>query len=191
MATQCTLAPFINQEFYITGYWGEPRSGHLHAGLDLSTGGINNVYNMKQGEVIFQDPNGTTGSGYGPYIIIQSQDGTTWLYGDLSPFTPFTIGETILQGQYIATEGNPSGTASTGYHVHIELEMLNYGDSFRYGYANSSDPATPLGLPNQIGGPYIYDGTPVPPPTPTGDTRRSHFPFVLYARKLRERGNLN
>ena len=64
MATPCTLAPFINQDFYITGYWGEPRSGHIHAGLDLSTGGINPVYNMKEGDVIFIDPNGTTGSGY-------------------------------------------------------------------------------------------------------------------------------
>ena len=64
MATQCTLAPFINQDFYITGTWGEPRGTHLHAGLDLSTGGINNVYNMKEGVVIYQDPNGTSGSGY-------------------------------------------------------------------------------------------------------------------------------
>lgn len=38
MATQCNLAPFINQEFYITGTWGEQRATHLHAGLDLSTG---------------------------------------------------------------------------------------------------------------------------------------------------------
>ena len=38
MATQCNLAPFINQEFYITGTWGEQRQTHLHAGLDLSTG---------------------------------------------------------------------------------------------------------------------------------------------------------
>ena len=124
MATQCTLAPFINQNFYITGTWGEPRSGHLHAGLDLSTGGINPVYNMVAGTVIFSDPNGTTGSGYGPYVIIQGSSGTTWLYGDLSPFTGLSVGTYVQQGQYISTEGNPAGTASTGYHVHIELELL-------------------------------------------------------------------
>ena len=185
MATQCSLAPFINQEFYITGYWGESRSGHIHAGLDLSTGGINPVYNMKEGDVIFVDPNGTTGSGYGPYIIIQSLDGTTWLYGDLSPISGYSVGDHVLQGQQIGLEGNPSGTGSTGYHVHIELEMLTYGQSFRYGYANSSDPATPLGLPNQIGGPYIYDGTPIPP-TPT-EIIKKKFPWVIYARKLRNK----
>lgn len=187
MATQCTLAPFINQEFYITGYWGEPRSGHLHAGLDLATGVPlgSAVYNMKEGDIILVDHNGTTGSGYGPYMIIQSLDGTTWLYGDLSPISPlFQVGQHILQGQEIGREGNPSGTASTGYHVHIELEMLTYGQSFLYGYANSSDPATPLGLPNAIGGPYIYDGTPVPP-----TIEKKKFPWVLYARKFRERGN--
>ena len=123
----------------------------------------------------------------GPYIIIQSLDGTTWLYGDLSPFTPFTSGEVIQQGQYLAQEGNPSGTGSTGLHVHIELELLTYGENFKYGYANSSDPATPLGLPNQEGGPYIYDGTPIPP-TPPVEIITKKFPFVLYARKLRERG---
>lgn len=126
----------------------------------------------------------------GPYIIIQSLDGTTWLYGDLSPFTPFTLGQTISQGQFLATEGNPAGTGSTGYHVHIELEMLSYGESFKYGYANSSNPCIPLGLPNVTGGPYIYNGSPVPP-TPTPTRKRSSFPWVLYARKLRNKNLLS
>ena len=33
MATSCNNAPFINQPFYITGTWGEPRTGHTHARL--------------------------------------------------------------------------------------------------------------------------------------------------------------
>lgn len=99
----------------------------------------------------------------GPFIIIQSLDGDTWLYGDLEVFSGFSVGDTVQQGQLISREGNPSGTGSTGYHVHIELEKLNYGDPFLYGYSNSSNPCIPLGLPNTISGPYIYDGTPVPP----------------------------
>lgn len=27
----CNLAPFINEQFVVTGAWGEPRSGHIHA----------------------------------------------------------------------------------------------------------------------------------------------------------------
>lgn len=130
MATSCNLAPFINQNFYITGTWGEQRTGHLHAGLDLSTGGINPVYNMKPGRVIYIDANGTSGSGYGPYIIVQSSDGTTWLYGDLSPISGISLNDYLVQSQYIATEGNPAGTGSTGYHVHIELEMLQPRSKF-------------------------------------------------------------
>lgn len=98
----------------------------------------------------------------GPFIIIQSLDGTTWLYGDLQPITGITLNQILPEGAYISKEGNPSGTGSTGYHVHVELEMLSYGEAFKYGYNNSSNPCIPLGLPNQIGGPYIYDGTPVP-----------------------------
>ena len=177
MATECSLAPFINQNFYITGTWGEWRGGtnpHQHAGLDLSTGGINPVYNMVDGLVITCDPTGATGSGYGPFIIIQSLTGVTWLYGDLSPFSGFSVGDAVLRGQQISTEGNPAGTGSTGYHVHIELELLSPGQSFRYGYANSSDPCIPTGLPNQTGGPYIYYGTPVPP-TPSGSNSKKWF----------------
>ena len=143
---------------------------------------------MKQGIVIYQSPDGSDGSGYGPNIIIQSPDGTTWLYGDLSEFMPFTIGQTIQQGQYLAQEGNPSGTGSTGYHVHIELEMLNYGESFKYGYNNSSDPCTPLGLPNVTGGPYIYDGTTPPtPPVPPVIRKRKKFPWAVFTKIIRNR----
>ena len=120
----------------------------------------------------------------GPYIIIQSLDGTTWLYGDLSPFTPFTLGQTIAKGQYLAQEGNPAGTGSTGLHVHVELEMLTYGESFKYGYNNSSNPCIPLGLPNQDGGPYIYDGT-IPPIPPTPTEKKHKFPWQIYTRILR------
>ena len=47
----------------------------------------------------------------------------------------------------------------------------------------------PLGLPNQEGGPYIYDGTPIPPtpPEPTVTRKKHKFPWVIYANKLRKR----
>lgn len=68
MAVSVNLAPFINHDFMVTGAWGEPRSGHIHAGIDLATlgsGGVAQpVYSMSQGVVIFVDPDGHTGSGY-------------------------------------------------------------------------------------------------------------------------------
>ena len=45
----------------------------------------------------------------------------------------------------------------------------------------------PLGLKNEEGGPYIFDGTPIPPtpPTPVYKKKKKKFPWVLYARKFR------
>lgn len=60
MATNCTIAPFINVPFYVTGAWGEQRATHKHAGVDLSTGLISNVYNMFTGTVITVDHDGST-----------------------------------------------------------------------------------------------------------------------------------
>ena len=191
MATKCKLAPLINVNFYLTGAWGEQRATHKHAGVDLSTGQKAPVYSMYDGTVITVDGAGTTGSGYGPYIIIKSDDGYAWLYGDLSSFSGFSIGDRVKAGQYISREGNPAGTSSTGTHVHAEVEFLGDSNTFKYGYANSLDPTPFMGIENVVNysKAYIYDGTPVPPeppepPTPTTSTR-SKFPWVLYARKLR------
>lgn len=190
MAINARLAPLINRNFYLTGAWGEPRSGHIHAGVDLSTGGINDVYSMYDGTVIFVDSNGTTGSGYGPYIIIKSDDGYAWLYGDLSPFSGYSVGQRVLRGQKISTEGNPGSTASTGYHVHVEKEYLGESNIYRYGYQYTMNPCEDMGIPNVVSysTAYIYDGTPVPPPTPTG-IKKHKFKWVLYANKIRNRTN--
>lgn len=51
----------------------------------------------------------------------------------------------------------------------------------------------PLGLPNEEGGPYIFDGTPIPPtpPTPVYSIKRKKFPWVLYSKKLRTKYNID
>ena len=120
MATQCNLAPLINEEFLVTGAWGEPRTGHTHAGIDLQTrkayqtGVGQPVYSMCDGIVQFVGSN----AGYGPYCIIYNPNNNDlWLFGDMDSNIVVTQGQTILQGQQIGYEGNPSGTASTGLHV--------------------------------------------------------------------------
>lgn len=188
----CNLAPFINQEFAVTGAWGEPRTGHIHAGVDLASVGTGSVpqpiYSMSDGEVIRVDQS-DTGTGYGALCIVWNHSNNDlWLYGDLSDnMVVAVVGTTIQQGQMIGYEGNPSGTASTGLHVHMEKENQPDG-IFKFGYNNSIDPLAGTGIANVVystsGDTYIYDGTPVPP-TPTEEKKK--FPWVLYARKLRER----
>lgn len=185
---QCNLAPFINQEFAVTGAWEEPRSGHIHAGIDLAAVGTGSVaqpiFSMSQGIVTRVDQT-DQGTGYGALVIIWNQtNNDLWLYGDLSDYSiPLTVGQTVQQGQYVGLEGNPSGTASTGLHVHLEKENQSDG-VFKFGYTNSIDPTTGTGIQNVVyttsGDTYIYDGTPVI------IEERKRFPWVLYTRKFRE-----
>lgn len=193
----CNLAPFINYQFVVTGAWGEPRSGHIHAGIDLATlkgspAVAQPVYSMSDGVVTRVDQS-DTGTGYGAMCIIwNTSNNDLWLYGDLGDNSiPLSVGQTVSRGQQVGVEGNPAGTASTGLHVHLEKENQSDG-VFRFGYANSIDPTTGTGIANEVystsGDIYIYDGTPVPP-TPTA-TKKKKFPWVLYANKIRAKNNL-
>lgn len=106
----------------------------------------------------------TDQTGYGAICIIWNTDNNDlWLYGDLSDNTVLVnVGDRIVQGQHISYEGNPSGTASTGLHVHLEKE--NQADGvFKFGYNNSIDPTTGTGINNVVDSTvYIYNGTPAP-----------------------------
>ena len=188
---QCNLAPFINQEFAVTGAWGEPRSGHIHAGIDLASvgsGGIAKpIYSMSDGVVTRVDQT-DQGTGYGAMCIIwNTQNNDLWLYGDLGDNSiPLTVGQTVQQGQQVGVEGNPSGTASTGLHVHLEKENQSDG-IFKFGYNNSIDPTTGTGIQNVVyttsGDFYIYDGTPVPPT----QTIEKKFKWSVFTKTIRER----
>ena len=188
---QASLAPFINQEFVVTGAWGEPRTGHIHAGIDLASlgsGGVAKpIYSMSSGIVTRVDQT-DQGTGYGAMCIIwNTTNNDLWLYGDLGDYSiPLTVGQTVNQGDYVGLEGDPSGTASTGLHVHLEKENQSDGE-FKFGYNNSIDPTTGTGILNEVYTTsdeyYIYYG--IVPPTPTEE--KIKFPWVLYARKLRER----
>ena len=188
---QATLAPFINQEFVVTGAWGEPRSGHIHAGIDLASlgsGGVaKSIYSMSDGVVLRVDQT-DQGTGYGAMVIIRNlSNNDLWLYGDLGDYSiPLTVGQQVSQGTYVGLEGNPAGTASTGLHVHLEKE--NQADGvFKFGYNNSIDPTTGTGILNEVYTTsdeyYIFDGTPVPP---TAEEKKG-FNWPVFTKVIRER----
>ena len=105
-------------------------------GIDLQTReayqtGIGQpVYSMSNGIVTRVDQT-NQGTGYGALCIVWNTDNNDlWLYGDLSDNTVMVnVGDRVLQGQQISIEGNPSGTASTGLHVHLEKENQPETDS--------------------------------------------------------------
>ena len=191
---QASLAPFINQEFVVTGAWGEPRTGHIHAGIDLASLGTGSnaqpIYSMSDGVVTRVDQT-DQGTGYGAMAIIwNQQNNDLWLYGDLGDNSVvLTVGQTVQQGQQVGVEGNPSGTASTGLHVHLEKENQSDG-IFKFGYNNSIDPTTGTGILNEVYTTsdeyYIYDGTPVPPT----QTIAKKFNWPVFTKIIRERRDI-
>lgn len=175
MATSVPLAPFINTQFYVTATYPYYSDGITwHGALDLSTGqqGTAPLYSIISGTVTRKGIN--TGVGYGNYIEIQRSDGIRVLYAHMVNPTSFEVGDTVLQGQQVGIEGTTGN--STGYHVHVEMWDSN---------GNHMNPATFMGIPNQVGGPYIYDGTPVPPtpPTPTPVRNKKKYKPALFLTK--------
>ena len=85
-ATEGYHAP-LSGELRITGTFGEPRDGHLHTGLDLSTGGETGwpVRALAAGWVARLRAGAT---GYGRALYLETHTGEIIVYGHLSSFAP-------------------------------------------------------------------------------------------------------
>jgi murein DD-endopeptidase MepM/ murein hydrolase activator NlpD len=127
-ARQYGESPFdIAWRPFITSYYGyrvHPITGvkDLHRGIDIG---------VPEGTEILAGINGTVtvsafDSSYGNYIVIQSADGIEMKYAHCATLL-FTIGQTVQQGDVIATVGSTGD--STGNHLHMEIlkdgEYLN------------------------------------------------------------------
>jgi murein DD-endopeptidase MepM/ murein hydrolase activator NlpD len=140
----------------LSANYGELRSNHFHAGLDIRVGGVPGmpVYAVADGYVsrIAARPNG-----YGRVIYIKHPNGTTSVYAHLHTFAPalktyietiqyarqrYTVDEQVAEnvlpikkGQLIGAAGN-SGSSS-GAHLHFEIRQSGTetpGNVFSHGY---------------------------------------------------------
>ncbi len=86
----------------LTATFGEYRAGHLHAGVDLSTGGTTGlpVRVGSRGSVVRLR---ASGSGYGKAIYLAADAGRTLLYAHLSRFSP-ALEAFVLQAQHASGE---------------------------------------------------------------------------------------
>ena len=136
---QSKLIPPLDIPLSISGTFGEIRSSHFHAGLDIKTGG-------KQGLKVRSVLDGKVSrirvaiSGYGKAIYIDHPNGTTSVYAHLKNFSPkiesyikkaqyekksyaiekFPKNELIVsKGEVIGFSGNTGG--SSGPHLHFEI----------------------------------------------------------------------
>lgn len=187
------IAPFINQTFYVTSEFWEERPGpRYHKGLDIAVPfDLDNptdvfVYSMCNGTCIDR---GYDADGYGNYLILKANDGTGFLYGHLRiPQLPVLVdvGDRITIGQAVGYEGSTG--ASTGPHLHLEMQPLGTSTHWYHGddITRYINPAEWMGFPNVEGISVYYDGVPI---FPSKEKKRS-FPWVLYAKKLRNRGKM-
>lgn len=173
------IAPFIRTKFYVTAEFWEDRGSYYHKGLDIATGGNDTLYSMCDGEVIHV---GYDANGFGNYIILkQVATGTGFLYGHMDSVS-VTQGQAVYQGQPVGVEGQ-TGHA-TGIHLHLEMQPLLTRDWIYSGdFQDYINPADYMEIPNQTGISAVYYST-SPHPTPLSG-KRGRFPWVLYARKLR------
>lgn len=110
----------ISQGFGPSTFWFEPAYGsypHFHTGIDMVEPFGSPVYAADDGVVALV---GSSGSGYGNYVVIAHSGGLDTLYGHLSTAV-VTVGQLVTQGQPIGLEGS-SGN-STGAHLHFELRI--------------------------------------------------------------------
>lgn len=191
------IAPFLNIVFTVTSQWWTVRTNpvtgevEIHRGLDIRTQGGHNepIYSMLSGVVNAKGYTNTAGN----YIIIADNNPSSPTYGYATRFlhmkdpTPLAVGDSVSVGQEVGLEGD-TGEA-TGVHLHIEMQDISrFNWEWHWSYTKSDylDPTVFMGIDNIEGTSWIYDGTPVPP-TPTEETKRKTFPWVLYASKFRQR----
>ena len=98
------------------------------------------------------------------------------LYGSVN----LNVGDRVNLNTIIGKMGNTGN--STGTHLHLEASTTQ-----AWQCSSFVDPCQPLGFPNVRGTIVKYDGTTPPtPPTPT-ERKRSHFPWAVFTKTIRNR----
>lgn len=176
------ILPFINTPAYITSIFWEDRGGRPHRGVDLAgSGSTVPLYSMCNGTVIHK---GYDSDGFGNYIIMKDNTtGLGFLYAHMRSVN-VNIGDNVVIGSQVGIQGSTG--YSTGDHLHLEMQDLSTrGWIYNGERTDYINPATWIGYNEIRGDNLYYEGTPIPP-TPK-HTKRHKFPWVLYARKLRNR----
>jgi len=97
------------------------RWGTEHYGLDIANDIGTPIFSVSDGVILNSGP----ASGFGLWVRIRHDDGTTAVYGHINE-TLVAVGQRVRAGQQIATVGNRG--ISTGPHLHFEVWQ---GDSVR------------------------------------------------------------
>ncbi|WP_235800117.1 M23 family metallopeptidase [Xanthomonas citri] len=122
-AGTCMVAPnplkTVSSRFGIFRTLGQHGSaakrGHMHDGLDFSTGGKTPLYATADGKVVFKGYWG----GYGNSLVIERQNGHTFRYSHMSGFADgLAEGSEVKAGQQLGIAGNTGG-GNMAVHLHF------------------------------------------------------------------------
>ncbi|MHA2788447.1 M23 family metallopeptidase [Corynebacterium sp. S7] len=97
-----------------------PRWGTIHQGIDIAAPIGTPILAAMDGVVTASGP----ASGYGNWIKILHEDGSTTLYGHMSSLN-VAVGQAVTAGQQIAGMGSEG--QSTGSHLHFEYHPAGSG----------------------------------------------------------------
>jgi hypothetical protein len=98
----------------ITGLFGDPRPGHVHAGLDIDGETGDRIRAARGGHVTYAGEM----SGYGLTVDVQHADGFSTRYAHLSSFGVST-GDLVDLSSVVGRMGSTGN--STGSHLHFEI----------------------------------------------------------------------
>lgn len=151
---------------YVSSSYGS-RWGTYHYGIDIATGGNNNVVVATQSGVVKRVSNNcwhvSCGykcehyNSYGNLVVIQHDDGSASYYGHLKQNSiKVSVGQRVQAGQEIAQVG--SSGYSTGVHLHFEIRTY-------YGASRSTSTCKNVN-PSVMGYQYISSPTNIDPPKP-------------------------
>lgn len=97
----------------LTSSYG-PRWGTHHGGVDVAAPIGTEIRSAAAGTVVNAGP----ASGYGQWVQVRHEDGSTATYGHIDSYS-VTTGQPVAAGDRIATVGNRG--QSTGPHLHFEV----------------------------------------------------------------------
>lgn len=103
-----------------TGWFGEGRRSHRHAGIDFDGGTGDAIVAAGAGTVIHAGWAPSGYSGYGQLVLIDHGNGVTTLYAHLSRVS-VPVGTLVEPGEYIGAMGTTGNV--TGSHLHFEVRV--------------------------------------------------------------------
>lgn len=117
---------YVSQPFGPSNHSIEPAVGpylHFHTGIDFVAAVGAPVLAAASGKVVFVSQQRQAGVevGYGNFVIVAHDQHWATVYAHLETAPPVHVGDLVVRGQRIGSEGSTGN--STGPHLHFELRL--------------------------------------------------------------------